>query len=299
MTERFDVEVCERDVTMHVRRRLGGSGVPLVMLHGWPASSAGWEKVAQQICEDRTCIFPDLRGLGDSERKGDAAAYRKLELAKDVEALLKRLDLSEYHVVGQDWGGVIAQELALSDPRCRSLTVMNINLINNPNGSQLGLARQVADPLNPRWYVAFQQAAGLAEQMVPGNEHAWIGYFLSKGLKLRQLSLDELDEYVRAYAISGTATSGANYYRAMAADYVRWASLGSTKQNVPSLILYGIDDPFITPEFYQGWEDCFKDGRRVDIAGGHFVQDDNPEAVAANLRGFLATVDDSTTASTG
>ena len=289
-TERFDVRLKDRDIRLAVRRRRGGDKAPIVLLHGWPASSAGWEPVADALPGDRDIIFPDLRGLGDSERKGGVSAFEKQALAGDIAALITSLDIPAYHVAGQDWGGVIAQELAFEDRRVASLTVMNINLINNPVGSLKGLQAQMTNPINPRWYMAFNCAPGFAENMLPGNEALWLRYFFSRPAEGNSIPETSFNEYVRAYKIEDTPRCGASYYRAMTADYRRWASLGARKQEVPSQIIYGDKDMFLTPVFYEGYQDCFNSVRKVDIHAGHFVQDERPIDVAREITEFLATV---------
>lgn len=283
-----------RGVSLNVRMRASEDSLhsPLVLLHGWPGSSAGWEGVVDRLPEDRTIIYPDLRGLGDSERAGDVAAFEKRALADDIAALIDALGVEDVAVAGQDWGGVIAQELALAMPeRVKALIVMNINLINHPQANLKGLKGQMLNPKNPRWYMAFQGAPDLAEAMIPGAEAEWLSYIFGQAVpEGATFPEDLLEEYVRAYRIEGTARCGANYYRAMQADAMRWMSLGQAKFAPPSLILYGEDDPFITPEFYAGYEACFEDVRRVDIAAGHFVQDEKPGQVAEAIAAFLAEV---------
>ena len=285
------IDVKGRGVRLHVRQRAAADqkAPPLILLHGWPASSAGWERVVDRLPQDRDVICPDLRGLGDSDRKGDVGAFAKHELAKDILSLLDELGVAEFVVGGQDWGGVAAQELALmAQDRVKALIIMNINLVNNPAGNLKGFKAQMLSGRNPRWYMAFQSAPDLAETMIPGSEALWVRYFFEHGSSdPSRIPAALLAEYVRAYRIDGTATTGANYYRAMPADVERWMSLAGTVFPQPSLLLYGAKDPFLTPEFYNGYQDCFADVTKVDIDAGHFVQDEAPEDVARGVSSFL------------
>ena len=287
MIEKFEVRLDSRNVSLAVRRRKGGEQTPLVLLHGWPASSAGWEPVVASLPSDRDIIFPDLRGLGDSDRCGEVTSFEKKALADDIAALITELGISRYHIAGQDWGGVLAQELDLEDKRVSTLTVMNINLINNPTGSLKGLQSQMMNPLNPRWYMAFQNVPEFAERLLPGNEELWLRYFFSWCAEGNSIPEDSIAEYIRAYQIDGTPKCGANYYRAMEADYRRWSTLAGRKQTVPSKIIYGDKDAFLTPVFYEGYENCFEQVERIDIHAGHFVQDECPQEVAAEIHKFI------------
>jgi haloacetate dehalogenase len=268
-----------------------GQGVPLVMLHGWPQSSYCWEGTVPLMGDAFQLIRPDLRGLGDSERTVDVGDYCKNELAQDVLAALDAMDVKEFALVGHDWGGAVAQEVAVAAPdRVISLAVMNIHLINNPAGYAAADAVHAKQLHRAYWYQCFMQTPALSEAMVPGNEEVWLKTFLRGNNKGWKFPAEALDEYIRCYSIAGTATSGANYYRAMGMDAKRWTSLRGYVQPMPTLLLWGRNDPVVIPEFLTGYEDCFKDARVEEIDASHFLQEEQPEAVAAALRAhFEAT----------
>lgn len=270
----------------HVRLDHSGD-VPVVLLHGWPESGYCWTRLADKVDGAFQLIAPDLRGLGDSERTPGVENYRKQALARDMLGLLDALDIESCHLVGHDWGGVVAQEMALAAPeRFTRLALMNIPVINNlrDNLAVLRDARLTGNPF--LWYQHFQQQADLPEQLIPGNEEAWLSYFLrfSSGEAFPQ---DAMREYVRAYRIPDTPATGANYYRAMAQDAERWAGLGETVIPLDTLYVYGEKDPVIVPEYLEHAEDCFRslDMQRIDA--GHFVQEEYPGKVAGVLDHFL------------
>ena len=85
----------------------GGSGPPLVLLHGWPQTGRAWRLGMPPLAERHTVVVPDLRGMGDSERPG--SGYAKAEQAEDVRALMRALDLAAPAIlVGHDLGGMVA-----------------------------------------------------------------------------------------------------------------------------------------------------------------------------------------------
>lgn len=263
------------------------AGPPLVMLHGWPESSYCWAPVVAHLKVPRRVIAPDLRGLGDSTREGDLAQYRKQALAEDVIALLDALGVDAFHLVGHDWGGVVAQEIALAIPdRVQRLVLMNIAVINNLRGNREVIEEVRRSGSSQYWYQHFQQQPGLAEAMIPGNEETWLRHFL-RTWNGQPFPEDAVREYVRCYAIPGTPGAGANYYRAFRDDAKRWTTLEEHIWPMPSLYIYGNKDRVIIPSYLNHIESCFRDIRVEQIEAGHFVQEEQPERVADLLEDFL------------
>jgi len=269
--------------------REGGDarGAPVVMLHGWPESSYCWNGVAGHLKPGLRVIAPDLRGLGDSNREPDRDAYQKQALAQDVVAMLDVLGVDQFQLVGHDWGGVVAQEVALAVPaRVRRLVLMNIVVINNARGIREAAAAHAKRGNRYHWYQHFQQQRNLPEAMIPGNEEAWLRQFL-RCWNGEPFPEDAVQEYIRYYRIPGTPGTGANFYRTMRDDAKRWQTLAGHVWPMPSLYVYGNRDAVVIPEFLHHVEDCFADLRVEQIEAGHFVQEEQPRRVAEFLNGFL------------
>ncbi len=275
--------------TFNVRDRGNKDGFPLVMLHGWPESSYCWEAVASFIDPALRVIAPDLRGLGESERTLDnVPAYQKAELAKDVVEILDALKIDSFFLVGHDWGGIVAQEVALLIPdRVKKLAIMNIPVISNTKGSGEALKMVYSRGAVPLWYQYFQQMPKLAEAMIKGNEDVWIRHFFGRAGKDGTIAPDAIAEYVRCYCIENTPAAGASYYRAMRLDAKRWAGLGGIKFPMPALYIHGNEDPVVTAEYLAHIEDCFNSIRIESLKTGHFVQEEKPREVAALLNDFF------------
>jgi len=271
------------------------TGFPVIMLHGWPENSYCWEDVAAGMDPSLRIIAPDLRGLGGSERTLDESLYQKAELAKDIVEIVDALGIDSFNLVGHDWGGVVAQEVAIAIPgRVNQMVIMNIhiivNLLNNLDARQV-LYDQGATSY---WYQYFQQRPNnLAEKMIPDNEWPWISQFFID----RPVPHNHIEEYVKAYKKKDTPATGASYYRTMALDGQRWYDLfllfagyvdGTPRQfTMPTLYIYGNLDSVVIPEYLVGIEAWFTSIQVVELEAAHFVQEEKPAEVAQLLNDFF------------
>jgi len=98
----------------------GGSGPPMLMLHGYPQTHAMWNKIAPRLAEDFTVVCPDLRGYGDSAKvEGDPEHmnYSKRVMAQDQVDVMKELGFEKFFLVGHDRGGRVSHRLTKDHPR--------------------------------------------------------------------------------------------------------------------------------------------------------------------------------------
>jgi len=274
--------------TFTVRDRGNKDGIPVIMLHGWPESSYCWEEVTTFLDPALRVIAPDLRGLGDSERTLDAKAYQTVELAKDIVDIIDALRIDSFFLVGHDWGGIVAQEVALLIPqRVKKLVLMNIFIITNKDA--MVEAAKVMRAINcvPLWYQHFQQQPGLAEAMIKGNEEVWIPYFFGKAGRDGIIPPKVIAEYIRCYRIKNTPATGASYYRGERDDFKHWATLGGKKFPMPTLYIYGNEDSVVIPEYLNHIEEYFDQIKVETIKAAHFVQDEKAKEVALWMNNFL------------
>ncbi len=263
-------------------------GYPLVCIHGWPQSSHCWQPLVPLLSGKFRMIRPDTKGMGDSERSLHPEDYLKEALAKDMLSVLDKMEIEEFALVGHDWGGVIAQEMALAAPkRVKRLAILNIILINNAQGNLKVREVLKEKGYTHNWYQTFQQQPELADAMIRGNEEVWVSHFL-KMAKGRSFLQEDIQEYVRTFKIAHTSTTSANYYRALYQDMKRWATLGGQKFEMPGLYIHGKRDIVIIPEYTHHIEDCFEAGvSLVSLDAGHFVQEEMPQEVANALDDFF------------
>lgn len=114
----FDTRVVEARRT-HLHCRIGGSGPPLLLLHGYPQSHVIWHKVAPALADRFTLIMPDLPGYGQSSvppLSADHAAYSKRSMAAEMLEMMRVLGYDAFRVAGHDRGGRVSYRLALDHP---------------------------------------------------------------------------------------------------------------------------------------------------------------------------------------
>ncbi|SDD30313.1 haloacetate dehalogenase [Geodermatophilus telluris] len=109
---------------------MGGSGPPLLLLHGYPETHLAWAPVAGDLAEDSTVVAPDLRGYGDSTAPPATPGHGnagKRAMARDCVALMGLLGFDRFDVAGHDRGGRVAYRMALDSPAAvRRLTVLDV-----------------------------------------------------------------------------------------------------------------------------------------------------------------------------
>ncbi|RZS80139.1 antibiotic biosynthesis monooxygenase [Motilibacter rhizosphaerae] len=146
---------------------VGGSGDPLLLLHGFPNTWYAWREVMTRLAGDYTVYALDLRGLGDSEAgqlPNDVPTG-----ASDVTSLVTSLDLGPVLVAGQDWGGSTAFAFAAARPELvRRLAVLEAM----PSGPWT-----VEGEGRTAWFAEFHRIAGLPEMLTAGREKDYLAWF--------------------------------------------------------------------------------------------------------------------------
>ena len=113
-----------------IMARKGGSGRPLLLLHGHPQTHAIWHRVAQQLAKSFTVVMTDLRGYGDSSKPQgtpDHLNYSKRVMALDQIEVMRHFGFSEFDVLAHDRGARVAHRLALDHPKAvKRLVLLDI-----------------------------------------------------------------------------------------------------------------------------------------------------------------------------
>jgi pimeloyl-ACP methyl ester carboxylesterase len=209
-----------------------GSGVPLVLLHGWPETWYAWRKIMPELARHYLVIAPDLRGLGDSSRP--AAGFDKKSIAADVATLVRNvLGHESALVVGHDWGGPVAFAFAAYHPGLlRKLVMLDAAVPGDGSGTFSQSGR--------RWHHAFHQAPDLPEQLIEGREETYYRWFYTHyGHVAGAISEDDVREYMRTYRDSATTRTGLAYYRTIERDVADNAAFLKDNRLTMPILAYG------------------------------------------------------------
>lgn len=276
--------VVTNGVRLHVVEAGPESGPPAVLLHGFPEFWEGWTRQIGPLARAGfRVIVPDLRGYGLSEKPPGVESYRVSTLQEDVAGLIRALGYERAHVVGHDWGGIIAWALALRQPE----VIDRLVILNAPHPAAYRRALRRPAQWMRSWYVLFFQLPWLPERLLPR-----FGRWALRGTNPAAYLPDERRRYEEAWAQPGAATAMLNYYRAM----VRRGGLGRGGGGgavplirVPTLVLWGERDVALLPELASGLEEWVPGVRVVRFPrASHWVMRDEPLRVNNLLLEFLS-----------
>jgi pimeloyl-ACP methyl ester carboxylesterase len=222
------------DLVFDVRDSGPADGDPVVLLHGFPQDSSAFDRLSPALhSAGLRALAPDQRGYSPRARPEGRAAYRLRGLVDDVLALLDAAGLQNAHVVGHDWGGVVAWALAAWHPwRVRTLTALSV-----PHPAAMTQAMVHSDQALRSSYIGFFQLPLVPEGVLLAGR----GAVLRRVLRQGGLPEDRVDEYVDRMREPRALTAALNWYRAL--------PLGARTPvgvvRVPTLHVWGAADAFL------------------------------------------------------
>ncbi|MDT7657583.1 MAG: hypothetical protein QOF38_2298 [Pseudonocardiales bacterium] len=264
------------DVRMHYV--IGGSGTPIVLLHGFPNTWYAWRDVMPRLAERHTVIAVDLRGLGDSDpgtRPNDVTTG-----AGDLHGLVAELGLGPVMLAGQDWGGSTAFAFAAAHPeQVRRLAVLE--------AMPAGPWTETGSGSGGAWFVGFHQIPDLPESLVAGRERAYLDWFF------RAFSANSgvptpaaVDEYVRCYTRPGAMASAFARYRGRDREIEHNTRHLNRPLDLPVMAVGGeqVFGAAVAENLRHGASDV----RQEVLADcGHYVSEERPAELASLLLNFF------------
>jgi len=287
----FDDVLIDVGADVRIAATVGGSGPPLLLLHGHPQTRAIWHRVAAELARQRRLVIADLRGYGDSSRPPaapDHAAHSKRTMALDQVALMRALGFERFDVLAHDRGARVAHRLAVDHPQAVGrLALLDV-------APTLAMYTQASDAFaRSYWHWFFLiQPAPLPERLIEADPAAYVREVIGRrSAGMKPFDPRAVAEYERCMALPGTATGICEDYRASAGidlDHDRADVSSGRLLEQPLLVLWGADGVI---------ERCFRpldEWRRVasDVRGqplpcGHYVAEEAPQALLEHVLPFL------------
>jgi haloacetate dehalogenase len=284
----FDGFALERIDTGAARLRVrhGGRGPAVLLLHGHPRTHTTWHRVAPLLTAGHTVVCPDLRGYGQSSKPPtteDHEPYCKRAMAADVVKLMGVLGHERFAVVGHDRGAYVALRAALDHPeRVSALAVLDAVPIGE------ALARADARFAQSWWHwFFFGQTDKPAERVVSADPEGW--YRVDR----ERMGAENHDDWRAAVHDPAVIHAMFEDYRAglgIDRDHDEADRAAGRRVACPVLVVWALRDDM--EELYgdplEVWRTWAGDLRGARLDCGHHMAEEAPEALAAQLRAFLA-----------
>jgi len=269
---------------------IGGSGPPLLLLHGYPQTHVMWRKVAARLAQDFTVVVPDLRGYGDSSKPPageNFINYSKRALALDQVETMAALGFEGFAVAGHDRGARVTHRL-LRDHGDKITKAASLDIV--PTLYRFETIDQQAATGSWHWFFLIQ-GRGLPEHMIGGDPEFFLRHMF--GTLLRDQGAIEpatWAEYLRCFKNPETIRATCDEYRAGASiDLLHDRADLAQKVKVPMLILWGTHSGQGSGyDLLKVWRDHAVDVRGLGIDSGHFIPEEKPDEVYAAFKEFFA-----------
>jgi haloacetate dehalogenase len=279
-----------------VHALVGGSGPPVLLLHGYPESHLMWHAVAPILAEHHTVVAADLTGYGASLRPApapDHLPHSKRAMALDQVEAMVALGFDRFAVAGHDRGGRVAYRMALDHPdRVERVAVLDIV----PTGEVWSRADRTF--ARGYWHWAFLALpAPLPERLIGGDPDAFFEFHVRAGMGLGNEPGRYPTEIVQSYR---DAFDDPGAIEAMCEDYRAGASVDVAHDDAdrragrqigsPLLVLWAARGglPRFYPDVLEVWRPWGREVAGGPIDASHFLAEDQPQATAAELLAFLA-----------
>jgi haloacetate dehalogenase len=274
-----------------IMTRKGGSGRPLLLLHGHPQTHAIWHRVAQQLAKSFTVVMTDLRGYGDSSKPQgtpDHLNYSKRVMALDQIEVMRHFGFAEFDVLAHDRGARVAHRLALDHPKAvKRLVLLDI-------APTLAMYEKTSNQFaRSYWHWFFLiQPAPMPERLIEADPAAYVRDVLGRrSAGLAPFDARALAEYVRCLELPGTAHGLCEDYRASAGIDLVHDQLDLDEKNFvkqPLLVLWG--EQGVVHQCFEPLKEWSKVAVNVQgkaLPCGHYIPEEAPELLLQQVQLFL------------
>jgi len=267
---------------------VGGSGRPVVLLHGFPQTHLMWRHVAADLAADHTVICPDLRGYGDSDKPAESGGliYAKRTMAADIVALARALGHDRFALAGHDRGALVAFRAGLDHP---DVVTHLATLDVLPTLDMWDVMHGVSASVGFHLYL-MAQPPGLPETLIGGAPDAFFGHFLDSWTTDRSAIPDIVHAAYLAASRAAIPSIVADYRASAGVDleHDRADRQSGNRLRMPVTVLqqdWGAALGFDAAALWRAWA---PDLDHRTVPWGHFMAEEAPGEVTKALRDLLA-----------
>ncbi len=289
MLEGFTSSEVKTTSGIEIHVTVGGSGRPLLLLHGYPQTHVMWHKLSPALAERFTVVLPDLRGYGDSGKPAPDdkhLQYSKRAMAQDQIDVMRALGFSRFQAVGHDRGGRVLHRLCLDRPEAvERAAVLDIG----PTATMYAHTDKAFATAYFHWFFLIQPH-DLPERMIGADPDYWLDRLLGHwGRKPGVFTQEALAEYHRCFRDSAGIRATCEDYRAAATIDLEHDRADAEKRvTCPLLVLWGAEG--VVGKMFDAlalWRENATDVHGRALPCGHFLPEEAPRETLAALQEFL------------
>jgi pimeloyl-ACP methyl ester carboxylesterase len=261
--------------------QVGGSGSPVVLLHGYVESGDMWGPLATELMPRHTVIVPDLRGLARSSRP--TGGYDKKTQARDIRAVVEALGFDRVALVGHDLGGMVAYAYAAQYPA----GVTRLVIMEAVPPGIAPWADIVSIPAV--WHFSFRGSD--AERLVAGRERIYFDRFWNEfSADPARIDEDTRNHFATQYAAPGAMRAGFAQFAAFDQDARDNAEFARNSLTMPVLAIGGdrSDRAFSGTTARAMRKLAANVEESLIPAAGHWLLEENPQSTVARVSAFLS-----------
>ena len=276
---------------IQIAGHIGGSGSPLLLLHGHPQTHAIWHKLAPALMKSHTLVMTDLRGYGDSSKpQGDVdhSNYSKRVVAQDQVEVMNQLGFDHFDVLAHDRGARVAHRLAMDHADAvKKLIMLDIA----PTLSMYEKTTEAFAKAYWHWFFLIQPSP-LPERLIEADPAGYIRDVMGRRFAgLKPFDPLALAEYMRCVALPGAAHGMCEDYRAAAGiDLIhdREDIAAGKKLEMPTMVLWGADgvvNKCFKP--LEEWQAICRNVIGETLTCGHYLPEEAPDMLLEKVATFL------------
>jgi haloacetate dehalogenase len=265
----------------------GGSGNPILLLHGYPETHVCWHRVAPSLAERFTVVCPDLRGFGDSEKPPsdpEHLAYSKRVMAQDQVEVMQSLGFHRFAVAGHDRGARVAHRMALD--HAENITRLVLLDIIPTRTAFANVDKDMATGTF-NWFFSIQPD-DLPERLIGAEPAFYLQWILDHWSgKKGALAAGAVAEYLRCFDRDSIRATNEEFRAAATIDLLHDEADQERKISCPTLVLWSVTS-WTKFDVLEIWKSQAQNVQGVAFDCGHFLPEEDPEQTAAELLRFLA-----------